>query len=349
MIALKIFPKLITIFLFGLCGADYVSAATFYVSPSGNDTNSGLSPEKAWQTPTRVNRTTFSPGDRILFEGGKTFQGPVKFDAKDGGSKDNPLLLGSYRLEEAGSAIIAAHKERGIDVYNTSGLCISDLKIIGAGPKINRTSGILLHTSRPEGASHITIENVEVSGFGKHGISIGAWKSNKGYRNVSITRTRTHDNLRTGILSWGPWGPHIYAHSKIYIGYCETYNMKGGSGITLSSVNDAIIERSIAHDNGEEFSGAAGIWAWDSNNIIIQFNESYNNRTRDVDGDGFDFDGGVTNSIMQYNYSHDNDAAGYLLAQYPGAPQAMSNIIIRYNISENDCRKKGYGAIHLWN
>lgn len=84
----------------------------------------------------------------------------------------------------------------------------------------------------------------------------------------------------------------------------------------------------------------AGIWAWDSNNILLQFNESYANRTIGVDGDGFDFDGGVTNSVMQYNYSHDNDAAGFLLAQYAFAPQAMKNIVIRYNISENDCRRK---------
>src|SRR3712207_8524244 len=50
------------------------------------------------------------------------------------------------------------------------------------------------------------------------------------------------------------------------------------------------------------------------------------------------------NSIMQYNYSHDNYGAGYLLARYSSAP-AMSNLTIRYNISENDGRKNDYGGI----
>lgn len=38
---------------------------------------------------------------------------------------------------------------------------------------------------------------------------------------------------------------------------------------------------------------------------------------------------------MQYNYSHDNQGLGYLLAQFPGAP-AMHDLTVRCNISEND-------------
>lgn len=333
----------------GLSGASNASASTFYVSPQGDDSRSGTSPEDAWRTATKVNRVGFSAGDAILFEGGHTFAGPVKLGHADQGTAEAPIVVSSYRLEEAGPATIDGGEGRGIDIYNASGIHISHLKVIGSGADTNHASGIIVHTSREEGAHHIRIDHVEVSGFGKHGISIGAWKTRTGYKDVQITRCTSHDNRRTGIFSWGPWGAGIYAHSGISIGYCEAYNMKGGSGITLSSVNGGVVERTTAHDNGEEFSGAAGIWAWDSNDILFQFNESYRNRTTCVDGDGFDFDGGVTNSVMQYNYSHDNDAAGFLLAQYPGAPQAMRNIIIRYNISENDCRKKGYGAIHVWN
>jgi hypothetical protein len=38
---------------------------------------------------------------------------------------------------------------------------------------------------------------------------------------------------------------------------------------------------------------------------------------------------------MQYNYSHDNDGAGYLLGQYDHA-RPWGNNTVRYNISEND-------------
>lgn len=346
---MNFFPFLPLIACLGLCGALPARAETFYVSPSGDDAHPGTSPGTAWKTTDRINQTAFAAGDVILFEGGQVFRGPVKFNRHDQGTAEAPIKVGSYRLDEAGFATIQASRGRGIDIYNTSGLHIANLRVVGSGSMLNRASGIIVHTSRPEGASHIRIDHVEVSGFGKHGISLGAWKTQNGYSDVRITHCSTHDNRRTGILSWGPWGTGIYAHRDIYIGYCEAFNTKWGSGITLSSVQGGVVERSIAHNNGEKFSGAAGIWAWDSDNILFQFNESYQNRTVGVDGDGFDFDGGVTNSVMQYNYSHDNDAAGFLLAQYSGAPQAMNNIIIRYNISENDCRKKGYGAIHVWN
>jgi hypothetical protein len=58
-------------------------------------------------------------------------------------------------------------------------------------------------------------------------------------------------------------------------------------------------------------------------------------------------DGGVTNSIIQYCYSHDNDGAGYLMWNYEGAPHQLSNNTIRYCISANDGRKHKYGAIHI--
>jgi len=38
---------------------------------------------------------------------------------------------------------------------------------------------------------------------------------------------------------------------------------------------------------------------------------------------------------MQYNYSHDNDGAGYGIYEYVGAPP-WSNNIVRFNISQND-------------
>src|SRR5262249_16919963 len=79
----------------------------------------------------------------------------------------------------------------------------------------------------------------------------------------------------------------------------------------------------------------------------IQHNECYGNRTAgSKDGGGFDLDGGVTRSVLQYNYAHDNDGAGYLLAQFPGAPPFGGNLV-RYNISPNDGTRNNYGGIHL--
>jgi hypothetical protein len=324
------------------------SGAIYYVSADGDDAASGRSKKAAWRTVERVNAADFKAGDSILFEGGMIFEGSLRFDEKDSGRSGKPVKVGAFGSERAGRPVLRAGDGRGIDLYNVSWFQVADLVIEGSGPKTNTEDGILLLSSRDEGGRNITIENVEISGFGDAGVSIGVWETERGFENVRITRSAFHDNRKAGVHTWGKWGRGIYSHRKILIADSIAYNMKGGSGLILSSVDGGVIERCVAHTNGEEVSGAAGIWAWDSNDILFQYNESYGNRTTRVDGDGFDFDGGVTNSVMQYNYSHDNDAAGFLLAQYAFAPQAMENIVIRYNISENDCRKRDYGAIHIW-
>jgi hypothetical protein len=48
---------------------------------------------------------------------------------------------------------------------------------------------------------------------------------------------------------------------------------------------------------------------------------------------------------MQYNYSHGNAGPGYLLAA--GSHVNRGNVV-RYNVSENDGRRNGRAAIHLW-
>ncbi|MFA6242020.1 MAG: hypothetical protein WC655_13890, partial [Candidatus Hydrogenedentales bacterium] len=61
---------------------------------------------------------------------------------------------------------------------------------------------------------------------------------------------------------------------------------------------------------------------------------------------GFDIDGGATNSVMQYNYSHDNAGAGFGIFQFPGAHPYRDNVV-RYNISQNDGQRRG-GGIGFW-
>jgi hypothetical protein len=98
--------------------------------------------------------------------------------------------------------------------------------------------------------------------------------------------------------------------------------------------------------------GVFGIWCWSADHVVMQLNESHHNRQngKGSDGGGFDLDGSTTDSIVQYNYSHDNDGAGVLLAQFQGARQGgvFKDNIVRYNVSERDAQRGEYGAITLW-
>jgi hypothetical protein len=112
------------------------------------------------------------------------------------------------------------------------------------------------------------------------------------------------------------------------------------------------VEDCRAHDNGSHntahASGPAGIWASGSRRVAIRRCESFRNRTAAAtDGGGFGLDGGVSDSVLEDNFSHDNDGPGFLLAQYYGAAPFHGNRVCG-NISEDDARRNDNGALHLW-
>jgi hypothetical protein len=333
--------------------------AAYYVSAGGDDANSGRSPSEAWRSLEPVNRTAFGPGDRILLEGGHTFHGSIRFDQSDRGTPSAPITLTSYG---GGRATVNAGAGMGVHAYNTSGIVIANLDIVGAGIGRNSESGIDLYTDLDGNPRlpFIRIDQVEVSGFGDWGIAIGGWNAKPdmgsvGFRDVRITNAEIHGNQRGGII--------IYArdhnvNEDVYVGHVRashhpgdpTLTVNSGNGIVLGSVQRGTVEHSVAHDNGwlcTAAEGPVGIWTYNSTEVTIQFNEAYRNRTSGpVDGGGFDLDINVSNSVMQYNYSYDNDGAGFLLYQVADNGRHTGNVV-RYNISVDDGRRNGFGGIHI--
>ncbi len=336
----------------------------YYISAFGKDSNSGISKKHPWKSINRVNATQLLPGDSVWFQANQTFKGNLKISVADTDIVDEPITFSSYG---DGRAKIDAGIGIGFFAQNLCGVRIVDLNFVGVGTAQNDGSGIYIVNNLPKHfkLKHIHIEKVRISGFGHAGIIVlaqptdGGWC---GFSQVKITQTVIHDNGDAGIDIVGNWNPEetAYSHSDIYIGNCRVFRNLGipgkgrhsGNGIVLGQVDGAIIEHCDVYENGAlndcDIGGPVGIWAWDSNRVIIQMNESHHNRTgSSKDGGGFDLDGGVRNSIVQYNYSHHNDGAGYLLAQFEGA-KAFHNNVVRYNISENDGRRNTYGGIHLW-
>jgi hypothetical protein len=343
-----------------LCTAPYTLAHTYYISSTGNDANAGTSPAAAWRSTAKANSHRYSPGDTLLLEGGHTYAGGLYFHPGNFQGKGAPMVISSFG---SGRATIDADTSYGLYAHNVAGIEIRHLNFKGGGPKNNANHGILFYNDLPDDVklAHIVIDEVEVTGFRKSGITVAAWSGNSGFGEVRITRAVVHEIGSEGINVWGAFDQNKmgYAHRNVYVGHCHVYQVYGlsipdkhsGSGIVLSDVDGGMVEHSVVHSSGmgnTHCGGPVGIWAWDANNIIIQHNEAYNmSAGSGCDGGGFDLDGGVTNSIMQYNYSHDNEGAGFLIAQFEWA-RPMHNNIVRYNISENDGLKNDYKGITLW-
>ncbi|MGH7215334.1 MAG: beta-glucosidase, partial [Tepidisphaeraceae bacterium] len=60
-------------------------AYMYYISPLGNDANSGTSTGSAFRSVARVNQLDLNAGDRVLFQGGQTFSGELDFTQQDSG------------------------------------------------------------------------------------------------------------------------------------------------------------------------------------------------------------------------------------------------------------------------
>ena len=311
---------------------------------------------------TALNSVNFEPGDRILLAGGMTFTGTLNLGSQDTGTDAlgnliAPIIITSYGT---GRATIAAGDGVAINAYNIGGIEISNLTLVGSGVAADGSttstkSGISFYNDSPGNLKfrHLRIDNVEVSGFGSRGISIGGYNGSAGFDDVHITNAHVHDNLHAGIETYGYPGV-TNALTNVTVANCVVHHQPGkpaspgntGSGIVLAGVTGGVIEHCLAHSNGvnnKTSEGPVGIWAYHSSNIVIQYNEAYGNRTQGGDGGGFDLDIGTTNSVMQYNYSHDNDGAGFLVYGTADSNSSTGHVV-RYNVSQNDGRDTSSGA-----
>ena len=321
---------------------------SYYVNNSGNDENSGTK-NKPFQSIQRVNRLHLAAGDTLFFQSGQTFNGSLAIATGTSGSKKRPIVITSYGN---GQAIIDGRDSLGIGVYGCTFIKLQKLKIIGSGRKTgNIKDGVLIHESK-----EVTIDDIEISGFQKSGLLIYA------SQRVIVNNVSVHDNGAAGLTVEGPYQKRD--SRDIQILNCRAENNPGdptkldnhsGNGIIVGNCRQVLIDRCTATNNGWDMprigNGPVGIWAYEADSVIIQHCLAYRNKTSvgGADGGGFDFDGGVTNSIIQYCFSYENQGSGYCIFQYWGADPWYNNIY-RYNISENDGTvSDSQAGLYIWN
>ena len=253
----------------------------YYVSPFGNDSNSGVSEKDAWCSIDRVNTTKLLPGDSVWFEGNQEFKGNLTLSGSGTDISDEFITFSSYG---DGKATIDAGIGAGFFAKNRGGVRITDLNFVGAGTDKNRSSGICFLNTLPKHKKlkQLYIDKVSVSGFKHAGIHIAAQPIDEGwcgFSEVRIANANVHDNGDAGINCIGMWNPEEtgYSHSNIYVSNCRVYRNLGilgksshtGNGIVISQVDRGTIERCEVYENGRlnssDVGGPIGIWTWDSN------------------------------------------------------------------------------------
>jgi hypothetical protein len=321
---------------------------TYYVSPQGDDANPGTAPEAAWRTVAQVNRVNFRPGDRLLFEGGATFSGNLSFDSQDRGTPADPVTVGSYG---AGLATIDAGGGTGVSVADASDFTVADLRVLGSGFTANRGDGVNFTVDLPGVTlTGVTVTGVDVSGFGQVGVHVTGVNATGGYHGVTVTDSATHDNGYGGLASDAQRDP-----ADVYVGRVRAYHnagagiTKSGYGFFISGARGVVVEWCLAADNGwlpGNGGETGGIEAIGATGVLLQHNEACANHRGAADGDGIILDV-TTDSVMQFNYTHDNDGGGLFLGAEDG--RTATNNVVRSNVSANDARRGSvYGGIFVW-
>jgi hypothetical protein len=338
---------------------------TYYVDSAGGDDNkSGTIAAEAWQTLTKVNATTFSPGDRILLKAGSVWNGEQLYP-KGSGSAGNPIVVDMY--DTGGKPQIngdGAHQE-AVLLYNQEYWELNNLDVTNydaAGPAIRQ--GVRILGEDAGTLSHIHLLDLEVhdvngsltTGRDQAKCNAGILLDVEGnttptsFDDVLIEDCSVYACQRSGIKLWSNWGysctnPSVTLHTNVVIRNNVVDDI-AGDALCLHQVAGALAEYNVVSRSCHWTDKAnAGLWTWAAEDTVIQYNEVYE-LMQTWDGMAFDIDGCSLRCIFQYNYSHDNDGGFVMII---GAPDCAANgepspirlpfcydNAFRYNISQRD-------------
>lgn len=346
--------------IFCFCWNIDLYSRTFYVcAQSGSDENSGNSPQNAWKSLENVNQKHFVAGDSVLFSAGSKFIGQLILNCT--GNPANPVFVSKYGTGANPAFAAGGNFQSSILIKNSSYIEVSELEVTNwSDQRKPFLKGILIENQNAGTLDHIHLKNIKVQD-----VSGGITKSDRGvgiafevadtiipscFNDLKIENCTIQHVDRDGIKSRSPFHARSkwFPSTRVVIrrNYIEDV---GGDGIVVMACDGALVEGNVVkYARQRAPDHAAGIWPWGCDDTIIQFNEvAFTHGT--LDGQGFDVDNNCRNTIVQYNYSHDNDG-GFILLCADGTRDrnvSAGNIgaIVRYNISLNDhCRTVQVGG-----
>jgi hypothetical protein len=348
----------------------------------GNDSNTGLSVTSPWKTLSKVNNTIFKSGDVISFKAGQRFNGMLVISSS--GKSDAPIIYTSYG--GAQHAIIDGNGDSvAIYSYNKQYIELKNLTVTNFRKGIikgndlfdgiyivNHDQGTLHHFY----FDHINVFNVNSTYIAKdegkadqsryHGgvlfYTIGN-KKRSNFDDILVTNSTFEKLSRTGFNFRSDWDNRA-AYSKFgdSIGKGVTDNWTpntkvvfrnnlfkniAGNGLIVRVAVNTIIEHNLFDSCGQVISGNA-VFNFNTDHTLYQYNEAKNTiyNEGDTDARGIDSDYRTKNTIIQYNYLHNNGLGGITATGGPGIGDNPTNFnlgtIIRYNILENNARQGIY-------
>jgi len=329
-----------------VAGAYASTCSTYYVSSSaGSDSNDGCSTATPWQTLSNVNSTTFVAGNQILFQSGGSWTGELH--PLGSGSSGSPIVISNYG-SGAAPIIAGGGAAAAVYLYDQHDWTVQNLEITNTSTTTAHRAGVLAQNDLTTVLHGIHLVNNtidKVSGYWQNGdsqpvttsaISFDLSDSNttSGWDDVLISGNTLANDDAGGIYLGSPVGlNHNLATTNVVI-QNNTITNAGGNSIVCVFCASPLIQYNVDTDSGYRFSGAA-LWEGWTSNAVWQYNEVARNWRALYDGEAFDIDNNNSNTVLQYNYTHDNPY-GFMEFCCNASFGSLGTSIIRYNISQND-------------
>lgn len=330
------------------------ASGTFYVDCASPRQGSGSSGQP-WNSTAAVNdHGAFAPGDRILFKRGTTCTGQLV--PAGNGAAGKPVFVGAYgsgaKPTIAGGG--TGTWEGGVQLTDQQWWTVQDLHVTNtngdATTPFYRSGVMLLNRSggqlRGIVVQRLTIDHVVSSmsddfngsrSFG--GISAITMPGLAGgFTDLLIKDNSISRVGRTGIIttniSWDTGGdvrPRITGNRVDHT---------RGDGIVMLGATAGRIDHNVSSNANDEWpcpdcggvnprTANAGVWTGSSKGVRIDHNEAYGAKQPGGDGEGFDIDISARDTVVEYNYAHDNDGGGILIC-------GSTNATVRFNIFEDN-------------
>ena len=326
----------------------YVTALPGYYidSITGNDSNSGISPQEAWASLAPANAMTFLPGDRIFFKAGTRYTG--QFKPQGNGTASDPISVDTYGSGDKpvidGAGYVAAVFLENIEYWELNNLELTNDKGTVVDPDAqDQRFGVYMRALESGTRHHIYLRDLYIHDIfatgAEHGQGIGIVSDGDTVRtnyedilieNCHIQTTSTH-GIWLQHTNWYHPGA-MFAYNQDIVIRNNLLEDVGGPGIQPNHCKNVLIEYNEVESGqiGPDQRGrGSGFWNWHCEDITVQYN-TFKHARGEGDSCGAHVDIGNINTTIQYNLSYDN-AGGFM--EILGDSY---NTIYRYNISIND-------------
>ena len=345
-------PVLIAAIALALAAAAPASAETTFVDCTATPAGADGTRAHPLTTLADASSVPLDPGDAILLRRGTGCTGTL--EATGAGAKGEEARIGGYG--KGGRPLIAATGEDGVRLLNFSHVSVEGLEITNPGDNSTRRRGIHLIASG-EPVAGVTVSdnlihdvggNLDKDGGGSGGIQVDSEGPGGRFRHLVIADNRIRDVSRSGIFVVGttdgdrprasePW-PEASHGVRIRR---NVVRRSAGDGIVALGTDGARVRgnrvfrgnlagRGLADPQGMICN--AGIWAFHANDTVIEHNEVGRMEFNGCDGSGYDIDYDQDGTVVQSNYSHDNEG-GFMLLCTDDQPRTAE---VRFNLSVND-------------